>query len=75
MKKKLVRAMLPDFNTPWLFPTLKEDRGESILGAIAKEIANIEVKLLDAQSFMEEDLAIIGHMTSRRLSVNETISN
>ncbi|MDR1891348.1 MAG: UDP-2,3-diacylglucosamine diphosphatase LpxI [Puniceicoccales bacterium] len=69
--KKLFRGMLPDLKALWMLATLKEHHAESIFGAIAEEIANIGVELLDARSFMEEDLATIGPMTSRRSAINE----
>ncbi|MDR2603111.1 MAG: UDP-2,3-diacylglucosamine diphosphatase LpxI [Puniceicoccales bacterium] len=68
--KKLFQGMLPDLKTLKMLMTLKEHNAESIFGAIAKEIADIGVELLDARSFMEEYLATKGPMTSWKLEIN-----
>ncbi|MDR1528319.1 MAG: UDP-2,3-diacylglucosamine diphosphatase LpxI [Puniceicoccales bacterium] len=69
--KKLFRGMLPDLKALKMLMTLKEHNAESIFGAIAKEMADIGVALLDARSFMEEYLATKGPMTSRKSEINE----
>ncbi|MDR0742189.1 MAG: UDP-2,3-diacylglucosamine diphosphatase LpxI [Puniceicoccales bacterium] len=69
--KKLFRGMFPDLKALRMLMTLKEHNAESIFGAIAKEMADIGVALLDARSFMEEYLATKGPMTSRKSEINE----
>ncbi|MDR2779312.1 MAG: UDP-2,3-diacylglucosamine diphosphatase LpxI [Puniceicoccales bacterium] len=69
--KKLFQGLLPDLKVLRMLTTLKEHNAESIFGAIAEEITNIGVELLDARSFMEEHLATVGPMTPRKLTINE----
>jgi DUF1009 family protein len=54
---KLFKGLHPDLKAVSLLASLKEKNAESIFGAIADEITKVGTTLLDARSFMEEDLA------------------
>lgn len=54
---KLFKGLHPDLKAVSLLASLKEKNAESIFGAIADEINKVGTTLLDARSFMEEDLA------------------
>ncbi|MDR2776943.1 MAG: UDP-2,3-diacylglucosamine diphosphatase LpxI [Puniceicoccales bacterium] len=69
--KKLFRGLLPDLKALRMLMALKERNAESIFGAIAKEIADIGVELLDARSFMEKYLATEGSMTPQKSAINK----
>jgi DUF1009 family protein len=68
--KKLFHGMLPDFKAIWMLAPLKEHNAELIFGAIAKEIANVGVNLIDVRIFMEDHLTTVGPMTRKRLIIN-----
>jgi len=54
---KLFKGLHPDLKAVSLLASLKEKNAETIFGAIADEITKVGTTLLDARSFMEEDLA------------------
>ncbi len=64
---RLFRELTPDLKAIQILASLKERNAESIFGAIAREIAKIQVQLLDARSFMDEHLAHAGVMTGGSL--------
>jgi DUF1009 family protein len=68
--KKLFHGMVPDIKALFVLAKLRERNGESIFGAIADEIAKVGVKLLDARSFMENDLATAGPMSCKKSTIN-----
>jgi DUF1009 family protein len=69
--KKLFQGMLPDFKTIFILSTLKERNAESIFGAITAEIEKIGVRVLDARSFMDSELATIGPMSCKRSTIDK----
>ena len=64
---RLFRELTPDLKAIQILATLKERNAESIFGAIAREIAKLDVQLLDARSFMDDQLASPGVMTGGKL--------
>ncbi|MDR1413560.1 MAG: UDP-2,3-diacylglucosamine diphosphatase LpxI [Puniceicoccales bacterium] len=68
--KKLFHRRMPDGKALRLLAGLKERNAESIFGAIEVEIAKIGVKLLDARSFMESELATCGPISCKKLTIN-----
>ncbi len=60
----------PDLKALAILALLKERNAETIFGAICKEIADIGVELLDARSFMDDELASPGVMTGGRLKAD-----
>lgn len=69
--KKLFRGMFPDLKAITLLAKLKQRNAATIFRAIAEEIEKVGVHLLDSRTFMEEDLATMGKMTSFKCSVHE----
>ncbi|MDR1401794.1 MAG: UDP-2,3-diacylglucosamine diphosphatase LpxI [Puniceicoccales bacterium] len=68
--KKLFHGMIPDARALLLLAKLKERNAESIFSAIEMEIAKIGVRLLDARTFMVDELAIRGPMSCQKLTIN-----
>ncbi|MBN1403496.1 MAG: UDP-2,3-diacylglucosamine diphosphatase LpxI [Opitutales bacterium] len=64
---RLFRELHPDLKAIQILATLKERNAESIFGAISNEVEKIGVSLLDARSFMDEDMASAGVMTKGKL--------
>jgi DUF1009 family protein len=60
---KLFRDLTPDLKAIRLLASLKERNAHTIFGAIAREIEDIGVTMLDARAFMDAHLATIGPMT------------
>jgi DUF1009 family protein len=65
---KLFRGLHPDLKAIRVLNSLKEKNAESIFGAIGDEMQKIGVQLLDARSFMEEDMASHGVMTGGKFN-------
>src|SRR5215217_5029711 len=58
----------PDLKALMLLGKLKERNAESVFGAIADELAKIDVELLPATTFLEDSLAQPGLIAGRKLS-------
>lgn len=67
--RKLFKGLHPDLKAVRILASLKRRNAETIFGAIADEIAKIGVELLDARSFIDEQLATPGCMTSRSFPI------
>ncbi|HUG09883.1 MAG TPA: UDP-2,3-diacylglucosamine diphosphatase LpxI [Opitutaceae bacterium] len=67
--KRLFKGLHPDWKAAKILFSLKLRNAETIFGAIAKEIADIDIHLLDARAFLDSDLATEGSMTGDRLPV------
>jgi DUF1009 family protein len=65
--KKLFHGLTPDFKAAAILLTLKRRNAESIFGAIAAEIEKLGVRLLDARSFIDDQLATPGNMAGPKL--------
>ncbi|HEX2749905.1 MAG TPA: UDP-2,3-diacylglucosamine diphosphatase LpxI, partial [Verrucomicrobiales bacterium] len=52
----------PDFRTLVMLARLKERNAESLFGGIAKELEKDGITLLPATVFLEEDMAVAGHL-------------
>jgi len=52
----------PDFRTLVMLARLKERNAESLFGGIAKELEKDGITLLPATIFLEEDMAVAGHI-------------
>jgi UDP-2,3-diacylglucosamine hydrolase len=64
---RLFKELHPDLKALQILAMLKERNADTIFGAICKEIAAINIEILDARAFMDEDLASEGVMTGGRL--------
>jgi UDP-2,3-diacylglucosamine hydrolase len=67
--KRLFRGLHPDLKATRLLFSLKRRNAETIFGAVAKEIADLGVTLLDARSFLDDQLALPGPMTGRSFPI------
>lgn len=63
--KKLFHGLTPDLKAAAILFKLKRRNAETIFGAIANEIQALEVTLLDARSFIDDQLASPGAMTGK----------
>lgn len=61
--KKLFKGLHPDLRALTILASLKEKNAETIFGAIAREITNIGVQVLDARVFLDDQLAHKGAMS------------
>jgi len=61
----------PDLKALMLLGKLKQRNAESIFAAIADELANVDVNLLPATTFLEESLARAGLIAGPKLSQQE----
>src|SRR4051812_31977311 len=63
--KKLFHGLTPDLKAAAILFKLKRRNAETIFGAIAAEIEQLGVTLLDARAFIDDQLATPGAMTGR----------
>ena len=61
--KRLFHGLHPDLKALAILNRLKIKNAETIFGAIATEIEAIDIEMLDARSFLDDQLASEGHMT------------
>lgn len=69
--RKLFKGLHPDLKAIRILATLKRRNAETIFGAIADEISGIGVTLLDARSFLDDQLATSGSMTGRGFPIEQ----
>lgn len=67
--RRLFKGLHPDLKALLILNKLKVRNAETIFGAIASEIEDIGISMLDARSFMDDHLAHEGLMTSGKLKV------
>lgn len=67
--RRLFQGLHPDLKATRILLSLKRRNAETIFGAIAEEIAKLGVTLLDARSFLDDQLALPGPMTGRRFPI------
>ncbi len=63
--KRLFNGLVPDFKAAMVLARLKKRNAETIFGAIAEEIEQIGVEMLDARSFLDDNLADEGVMIGK----------
>ena len=68
--RKLFSGLHPDLKATRILLSLKRRNAETIFGAIAKEIEQLGVTLLDARSFIDSQLAAAGPMSSRSFPID-----
>lgn len=68
--KRLFHGLTPDLKAAQILFSLKRRNAETIFGAIAAEIEKLGVRLLDARSFLDDQLAHAGPMTGRKIPVD-----
>lgn len=67
--RRLFRGLHPDLKATRILLSLKRRNAETIFGAIAAEIEALGVSLLDARSFLDDQLATPGVMTGSRFPI------
>ncbi len=69
--RRLFKGLHPDLKAATLLLTLKRRNAETIFGAICKEIEALGITLLDARSFLDDQLASPGCMTGRSFPIED----
>lgn len=64
--RRLFNGLHPDLRALTILAKLKERNAETIFGAVAREMEEIGIPLLDARSFLDQHLAEAGMMTKAR---------
>ncbi len=67
--RRLFRGLHPDLKATRILFSLKRRNAETIFGAIAKEIEALGVTLLDARSFLDDQMSSAGTMTGGRFPI------
>lgn len=69
--RRLFKGLHPDLKATQILLSLKRRNAETIFGAIAREIEAIGVTLLDARSYLDDQLAGSGCMTGRSFPIDD----
>lgn len=69
--RRLFKGLHPDLKATRILLSLKRRNAETIFGAIAREIEDLGVTLLDARSFIDSHLATPGCMTGRSFPIDQ----
>ncbi|MBS0633065.1 MAG: UDP-2,3-diacylglucosamine diphosphatase LpxI [Verrucomicrobia bacterium] len=69
--RRLFKGLHPDLKAVRILASLKRRNAETIFGAIAAEIEAIDVRLLDARAFIDDQLATKGCMTGRSFPIGQ----
>ena len=69
--RRLFKGLHPDLKATRILLSLKRRNAETIFGAIAKEIEALGVTLLDARSFLDDQLASAGCMTGKKFPIEQ----
>jgi len=67
--RRLFKGLHPDLKATKILFSLKRRNAETIFGAIAQEIAQLGVTLLDARAFLDDHLATAGNMTGKKFPI------
>jgi len=68
--RRLFKGLHPDLKAGQILLSLKRRNAETIFGAIAREIEQLGITLLDARCFLDDQLAPAGVMTGRRFPID-----
>ena len=68
--RRLFKGLHPDFKAIRILTRLKERNAETIFTALGDEIEKIGVHLLDARTFLDDQLATEGSMTGGRVKLD-----
>jgi DUF1009 family protein len=68
--RRLFSGLHPDLKALAILATLKRRNAETIFGAIAREIEDLGVRLLDARAFIDAHLATPGPMTRLKVAAD-----
>jgi len=67
--RRLFKGLHPDLKATRILLSLKRRNAETIFGAIAAEIEKLGVTLLDARSFLDDQMAPVGCLTGRSFPI------
>lgn len=67
--RKLFAGLHPDLKATRILFSLKRRNAETIFGAVAKEIEDLGVRLLDARAFLDDQLAAPGILTGKSFPI------
>jgi DUF1009 family protein len=67
--RRLFKGLHPDLKATKILFSLKRRNAETIFGAIAREIEELGVTLLDARAFLDDQLASAGCMTGKKFPI------
>jgi UDP-2,3-diacylglucosamine hydrolase len=73
--RRLFKGLHPDLKATRILFSLKRRNAETIFGAIAREIEDLGITLLDARAFLDDQLATIGCMTGRKFPIEQDYVN
>lgn len=73
--RRLFQGLHPDLKATRILFSLKRRNAETIFGAIAGEMAQIGVELLDARSFLDDHLAPMGTIGVKKFPIEEDYLN
>ncbi|ADE54409.1 LpxI family protein [Coraliomargarita akajimensis] len=69
--RRLFKGLHPDLKALRILNSLKIKNAETIFGAIASEIEAINIQMLDARAFLDDQMASPGIMTQGKLKVTQ----
>lgn len=69
--RRLFKGLHPDLKAARILFSLKRRNAETIFGAIASEIEELGVGMLDARSFLDDHMASAGCMTGRNFPIDK----
>jgi len=69
--RRLFKGLHPDLKATRILLSLKRRNAETIFGAIAAEIEQLGIGLLDARAFLDDQLATPGVMTGGRFPIEQ----
>ena len=73
--RRLFKGLHPDLKATRILLSLKRRNAETIFGAIADEIAKLDIELLDARSFLDDHLAPPGQIVGRKFPIPDEYVN
>ena len=68
--RRLFKGLHPDIKAARILFSLKRRNAETIFGAIASEIEQLGIQMLDARSFLDDQLASAGVMTGGKFPID-----
>ena len=71
--RRLFDGLRPDLKAAQILLSLKRRNAETIFGAVAKEIEALGIRLIDARSFLDDQLAEVGCMTGGRFPIDKEV--
>lgn len=68
--KKLFHGLNPDLKAILLLSRLKEKNASTIFGSLIKEIEKLNIEVLDARCFLEDQLVTTGNLTQTSVTID-----